>query len=169
MCYVNYEEATNFCREFTRTERDARRLPAEWEYCLPTEAQWEYACRAGTTSAYSFGQDASLLIEYAWFGESRQATSHPVGQKKPNPWGLQDVHGNVYEWCADHFASELEGGEDPRGPITPKFPEIPSRVMRGGYWGDGPDGVRSADRSAMKPNYGFDFLGFRVALIQVSR
>jgi formylglycine-generating enzyme required for sulfatase activity len=116
MAFVDHNEAREFCRRFTEAERQAGRLPAGWEYRLPTEAEWEYACRAGTTTRYSFGDDESRLVGYAWFDGNSEHSSHPVGQKDPNRWGLHDMHGNVWEWCSDWYVGELMGGTDPRGP-----------------------------------------------------
>jgi formylglycine-generating enzyme required for sulfatase activity len=105
-------------------------LPNGWEYRLPTEAQWEYACRAGTTTTYCFGDDPKQLGDYAWYKDNAEARTHAVGQKKANAWGLHDMHGNVWEWCRDAYQGKLPGGEDP---------EVRAgsyRVFRGGSWGD---------------------------------
>jgi formylglycine-generating enzyme required for sulfatase activity len=118
--WVDYNDAGKFCKTVTAEERRAGRLPADEEYVLPTEAQWEYAARAGTTTAYSFGDRESELGQYAWFRnnteDAHQAYAHPVAKKKPNPWGLYDVHGNVAEWCRDFYAEAISGGVDPVGP-----------------------------------------------------
>jgi formylglycine-generating enzyme required for sulfatase activity len=113
--YVSHDEAIAFCQRFTDAEHRAGRLPAGWEYRLPTEAQWEYACRAGTATPYCFGGDESRLGAYAWFGGNSGGSSQPVGQRAANRWGLHDMHGNVWEWCADWYAERLLGGDDPRG------------------------------------------------------
>src|SRR5262249_51063749 len=98
---VSWTNAVEFCRALTEQEHKAGRLPAGWEYCLPTEAQWEYACRAGTQTLYSFGDDESRLGDFAWYINNCQNRTHEVGQKLPNAWGLHDMHGNVWEWCCD--------------------------------------------------------------------
>ena len=110
--YVSWHDAVEFCRKLSEKEG--------LEYRLPTEAEWEYACRAGTTTAYSFGDDASELGEYAWYRENArnvgQKYAHTVGQKKPNPWGLYDMHGNVWEWCSDWYGDYPSGSvTDPQG------------------------------------------------------
>jgi formylglycine-generating enzyme required for sulfatase activity len=117
-------------------------------YRLPTEAEWEYACRAGTKTAYSFGDDAAKLGDYAWYYDNSNETSHPVGKKKPNPWGLYDMHGNVSEWCADQYLAdfyEKQAGKLTKEPFAvPKLVE--PCVVRGGSWDDDPEHLRSAVR-----------------------
>ena len=136
------------------------------KFVLPTEAQWEYACRAGSTTRYCFGDDEDRLGEYAWYDENSGGKTHPVGEKKPNAWGLYDMHGNVWEWCADWY----DGGyyakspaDDPTGPATGS-----DRVIRGGGW-DGPAGnCRSAyRRQPARP--GLDDLGFRVSRVPADK
>ena len=119
-------------------------------YRLPTEAEWEYACRAGTTSAYSFGDDVSRLNEYAWFWEGEPIGPQVVGQKKPNPWGLYDMHGNVAEWCLDQYSAEFyQRFQDQvvTGPLAVPRTMYPN-VVRGGSWDDGPGRLRSAARGS---------------------
>ena len=103
--YVSWDDATEFCKKLTQRESTGE------EYRLPTEAEWEYACRAGTTTAYSFGDDEKQLGEYAWFNGNAldvdEKYAHAVGLKKPNPWGLHDMHGNVAEWCSDWYDEKL--------------------------------------------------------------
>ena len=134
---------------------------------MPTEAQREYACRAGTTTAYSFGDDAGKLGEYAWCGSSNGNQplyyAHPVGRKKRNPWGLYDMQGNVWEWCLDAYDLKLPGG------IDPFVGTGEDRVFRGAIWGEPAMYYRSARRQVFRPS-GFDSrLGFRVALVPSSQ
>src|SRR5262245_60867667 len=100
---VTWDEANEFCRQLTHLERTGGKLPPRNEYRLPTEAEWEYACRAGSTSRFSYGDDPGYgkLQQYAWYLDNSGHRTHPVGEKKPNPWGLHDIHGNVWEWCSD--------------------------------------------------------------------
>jgi len=118
-------------------------------YRLPTEAEWEYACRAGTTTAYSFGDDPSKLGDFAWFDKNSDFKYQKVGRKKPNPWGLYDMHGNVAEWCLDQYElnySRFAGGTatDPWVKATKPYPQ----VVRGGSWDEPPESLRSAARRA---------------------
>ena len=170
--YVSWHDATEFCKKLTDLERKAGKLNANEEYRLPTEAEWEYACRAGTTTVFSFGDDAKQLGEYGWFGgnTARELYAHKVGLKKPNSWGLHDMHGNVWEWCSDWYGNTLLGGTDPVAPregIVPK-PHPNYRVLRGGCWRVFPVGCRSANRYHIDRSFRNFDLGFRVARSQLA-
>jgi formylglycine-generating enzyme required for sulfatase activity len=171
---VSWDDATEFCRKLTVGERQAGRLPDEWEYTLPTEAQWEYACRARTVTRFSFGDDASKIGEYEWFFKNTfkagENYPHQVGQKKPNPWGLYDMHGNVWEWCRDVNFWKRPGGRDPEVKVNPdQKSKVPARVQRGGWWQLGPEYCRSGFRTSTPQNVAQDWYGFRVALCSVPR
>jgi len=131
-------------------------------FALPTEAQWEYACRAGTTTTFSFGDDESKLDEYAWFASNSELKTHPVGQKKPNPWGLYDMHGNVFEWCADWYSESYTSGDvtDPTGATSGD-----RRTIRGGAWLYVSDNLRSSDRGFSPPEYRVNEYGLRCAML----
>jgi formylglycine-generating enzyme required for sulfatase activity len=145
-----------FCRRLSEQERAAGHLPPGYDFTLPTEAQWEYACRAGTTGA-RYGS----LDDIAWNNSKGRDSTHPVGQKQPNAFGLYDMLGNVWEWCSDWWADRLPGGNvtDPVGPDSGSY-----RVARGGGWRDDPANCRSAYRFWFSPTFRFHHLGFRVAL-----
>ena len=133
---------------------------AEGSYRLPIEVQWEYACRAGSTGVWCFGDTEVELDDYGWYQENSEKKTHPVGEKKANAWGLYDVHGNVFEWCADWFDKDYykaSPGSDPTGPSSGSV-----RVRRGGSWYDNAKWCRSADRSRWDRGYRPDDLGFRV-------
>jgi len=154
---VSWEDAVEFCKKLSDLpeEKAAGRV-----YRLPTEAQWEYACRAGSKSAYSFGESSKSLGDYAWFDENSNDQAHPVGQKKANSWGLCDMQGNVFEWCGDWFNEYPKGAvSDPTGPKGGSF-----RVHRGGSCIDVAAGCRSAFRGGNGPTYRGINVGFRVAL-----
>ena len=161
--YVSWDDVTKFCQKLTEIERKSGKLKADEEYRLPTEAEWEYASRAGTETAYSFGDDEKQLGEYAWFDSNTagEQYTHKVGLKKPNPWGLHDMHGNVAEWCSDWYDGKLIGGTDP---VVPEWGSF--RVFRGGGWWSRPSGCRSAYRSYFRPSFRIEGLSFRVARSQ---
>jgi len=152
---VNWADAVEFCRKLSA-------MPAEktagYEYRLPTEAEWEYACRSGTTTAYGFGDDASGLGDYGWFRGNSDSSTHPVGEKKPNAWDLYDMHGNVWEWCQDWYGDYPSGSAtDPTGATSGSL-----RVFRGGCWYFNARYCRSAYRTGGTPVYRNFILGFRV-------
>jgi formylglycine-generating enzyme required for sulfatase activity len=166
---VNFAEAEAFCRQLTALGRRSGVLPNDWEFRLPTEAQWEYACRAGTTTATAFGD--RLSSKQANFqgkpyngGEPGPSLNRatPVGSYPANAWGLHDMHGNVFEWCRDWYHSKLPGGVDPDLSDRPAT----SRVRRGGCWADDGWPCRSAFRLRFEPERRYDHIGFRVALVQ---
>ena len=155
--YVDWKGATEFCHRLAAAAEKSGALPAG-EIALPTEACWEYACRADTTTAYSFGNDPMKLGGYAWFDDntSDERYAHEVGQKKPNPWGLLDMHGNVWEWCQDGNEEKLPGGRDP------VVSSGSSRVLRGGSWRSGAIDARCSYRNGRGPAGHDDDIGFRV-------
>ena len=155
---VTWDEAVAFCEALSAlpAERQAGRV-----YRLPTEAEWEYACRAGTTTAYSFGDDESLLGDFAWFGANAGGSTHPVGQKKPNGWGLYDMQGNVWEWCSDRYGDyAAAAATDPQG--SP--PKGSNRVLRGGGWATPVRNCRSSHRHSYDSANRTHSFGFRLAL-----
>jgi formylglycine-generating enzyme required for sulfatase activity len=174
---VNFAEAEGFCRRLTTSARASGGLPPDWEIRLPTEAQWEYACRAGTTTATAFGD--SLGSRQANFqgkpynggepGPSLKRTA-PVGAYPPNAWGLHDTHGNVFEWCRDWAHDRLPGGVDPdlhaaASTAGRNRDGTRSRVRRGGCWADDGWPCRSAFRARFEPERRADHIGFRVVAV----
>jgi formylglycine-generating enzyme required for sulfatase activity len=166
---VNWTEAVAFCTQLTTQEQAAGRLPAGWAYVLPTESQWEYASRAGTTTAYSWGATiTSSNANYNWDGGANDGNdfkqTRDVGQYAANPWGFFDMHGNVWEWTADRYQAAYPTGNpviDPTGPASGSF-----RVRRGGSWNDDGPTLRSARRTVLPPSNRATILGFRVGFQQ---
>ena len=149
---VSWEDALEFCKKLN----DVEQLPNGYHYALPTEAQWEYACRAGEKGPYS-GDD---LDELGWYDGNSEKKTHEVGQKKPNSWGLHDMHGNVWEWCADWYDDTLQGGVNPTGPSSGHY-----RVNRGGAWNYFASDCRAANRFWSGPGNRFNELSFRPAIV----
>ncbi|MCP4702949.1 MAG: SUMF1/EgtB/PvdO family nonheme iron enzyme [Gammaproteobacteria bacterium] len=150
---VSWDDAAAYCEWLSEQTKQA--------YRLLTEAEWEYACRAGSETAYCFGDDENLLAEYAWYGgDGKKGSTHPVGEKKPNAFGLYDMHGNVWEWVRDWYGKYSKDVQtDPSDPETGT-----GRVFRGGGWGDSPRYVRSAVRGRNAPDSrGYYDVGFRLA------
>ena len=153
---VSWDQAERFCRKLSKIKGGS--------YRLPTEAEWEYACRAGSQDRFYFGDDLtySQIEQYAWYSENSDSATHLVGEKKPNSFGLYDMHGNVWEWCGDWYAADYYRHSitvDPHGPYNGK-----SRVFRGGGWFHRARYCRSASRSSCEPVYIRNYVGFRIVL-----
>jgi formylglycine-generating enzyme required for sulfatase activity len=151
---VSWDDAQEFLRRLSEKEGKA--------YRLPTEAEWEYAARAGTTTAYCFGDDVSLLREYGWYTENSGGRTRAVGQLEANAWGLHDMHGNVWEWVQDRYAADYyqqSGIIDPKGPEEGEY-----RVLRGGSWGIVAGSLRVSTRHWLDPGHRSVFIGFRCAV-----
>ena len=156
---VSWNDAVSFCKKLTEIERKACRLPAGFEYVLPTEAQWEYACRAGTTGKY-----AGNLDSMAWYSENSGSKTHPAGTKTANAWGLYDMHGNVWEWCLDDWHGSYDGA--PSNGSRWGDGSGSYRVNRGGSWYDSSSLCRSANRGRNSPDYADNGLGFRPLVLE---
>jgi formylglycine-generating enzyme required for sulfatase activity len=163
---VSWDDAQEFCKAVAHFARLREGDPGQQQfgkmlYRLPTEAEWEFACRAGTTTTYYTGDAEADLGRAAWYSANSGGKTHPVGQKEPNAFGLFDMHGNVWEWCQDYWQDqyEPEAAVDPQGP-----PQGQRRVLRGGCWFYGPADCRSARRLGYCPGYRYPLYGFRVVV-----
>ena len=145
---VSWEDAVGFCKKLSAMEGRT--------YRLPTEAEWEYVCRAGSTGAFCFGDADKELADHGWYDENGRGTTHPVGERRPNAWGVYDMHGNVWEWCQDGYRPYDE--ERQKAPVGTR------RVLRGGCWRDGSRACRSANRYKNRPASRSSRGGFRVVL-----
>ena len=156
MVDLTWNDADKFCDWLSEKEQKT--------YGLPTEAQWEYACRAGTKTAYSFGDDSKMLGDFAWYRGNSDSHTHPVGGKKPNPWGLYDMQGNVRQWCVDSYAPEFYQHSTNKDPQCSLPGSLASHVLRGGSWNDDPDPCRAAFRSASARGFDNGNCGLRVCI-----
>jgi formylglycine-generating enzyme required for sulfatase activity len=154
---VSWDDAVRFCEELSELPEESK---IGRTYRLPTEAEWEYACRAGSKTAYRFGDSPNLINDFSWYARNSSNQTHPVGQKKSNAWGLYDMHGNVMEWCADF------NGDYPQRPVTnPRGPKEGSeRIYRGGAWLGAAEQCRSACRNSFTPESGGNSVGLRIAI-----
>lgn len=150
---VSWDKVQEFIKKLNETEGTDK-------YRLPSEAEWEYACRAGTTTRYSFGDLESELGKYAWYDDNSDGETHPVGQKKPNPWGLYDMHGNVWEWVQDMWQYDYDGA--PTDGSARESGDGADRVDRGGSWSGTAGYCRSAFRVSYDPSSSRSSLGFRL-------
>jgi formylglycine-generating enzyme required for sulfatase activity len=164
---VSWDEANDFCAKVTRLLRKRKLLKPAEVIRLPTEGEWEYACRTGTTTLYSFGDRAADLGASAWFKGNSKGEDPPVGKKKPNPWGLYDMHGYVWEWCADHWHPNHRGAS-PAGLARVKKGEK-GRVIRGGSWTDPAESCRCAYRDHRPATFRGDAVGFRCVRAEVPK
>ncbi len=174
--WINFHEAETFCSELTRALQPLWRAARRLGVRLPTEAQWEYACRAGTITATSFG-DTLGLHQANFGGESvdrsarARGRGRKVGSYPANPWGLHDMHGNVWEWCRDYYHARLPGGSDPdlcESKGVPNRDGTYSRVRRGGAWIEEGWACRSACRLRYEPHRRSDHIGFRIVAVERS-
>jgi formylglycine-generating enzyme required for sulfatase activity len=156
---VSHEDAAEFLKRLNAMEKTHT-------YRLPTEAEWEYAARAGSKSTYSFGPETRRLADYAWYQKNSGDKTHPVGQLAPNDWGLCDVHGHVHEWCADWYQRDYYAVSPARHPAGPR--KGVARVLRGGDWGSEAWYCRCAIRSLSSPQRRSPRVGFRVVKGQVA-
>ena len=155
---VSWEDSMEFCRRLSAMPGE---LGAGRVYRLPTEAEWEYACRGGLATEYGFGDDEKKLVEYAWFGDSKANSSAEVAKKAPNAFGLYDMHGNVWEWCSDFYGNYRNtAATDPTGPSTGD-----KRVLRGGSWNTTHALCKSARRSWSAAQVRSNDVGFRMVLV----
>jgi formylglycine-generating enzyme required for sulfatase activity len=160
---ISWEDAMAFCARLNELEKG--KLLGANSYRLPTEAEWEYACRAGSQWRFGFGDAYASLGNYAWFEDNSVGKTHPVGRKRANAWGLHDMHGNVWEWCWDAYDGQYYASspaDDPRGP---DFTGAQDRVVRGGSWSLNPGSCRAAKRYPGAPGDRDFNLGFRVARV----
>ena len=154
---VSWDDCQDFLKKLNALGKE------RGEFRLPTEAQWEYACRAGTKTRFCSGDADAGLADYAWFDANSGGTTHPVGTRKPNAWGLHDMHGNVWEWCADWWEQDYYAKspkDDPVGPATGS-----RRVLRGGSWDVSPGSCRSSTRRGDVPAFRLNSVGFRVVVV----
>jgi len=153
---VSWNDALGFCYKLAALTGRG--------YALPSEDQWHYACRAGSSTQYFFANSAAALGEYAWFWENSDAQTHAVGGKLPNPWGLYDIYGNVWEWCRDPFSINGPGPGTPALGISGQIP-AESRAVRGGAWSSRAGDCSTSHRVGYRPDFRELYIGFRVVVL----
>ncbi|HEY9190602.1 MAG TPA: formylglycine-generating enzyme family protein [Sulfurovum sp.] len=151
---VRFHDAKAYCE--WKSQREGK------TFRLPTEAEWEYACRAGSTGNYCFGNDETLLGDHAWYKENSEGVTHNVGMKKPNAWGLYDMHGNVWEWCLDWYSETY--AHTPTDGTAYNVPNEKGRVLRGGSWNGSAENSRCSSRINLGSGGRNYFVGFRVVM-----
>ena len=156
---TTWHDANAFCEKATELLRAAKLIDAKAKIRLPTEAEWEFACRAGTTTAWSFGDDLATLTDYGWYNANSKGHDPPVGLKKANPWGLYDMHGYNWEWVQDDYAPDYKNGPKDGKPFVGAAGS--DKVIRGGAWNAPAEASRSAHRHHAKADHKDDTLGFR--------
>ncbi len=164
---VSWNEAVLFCSKITLELKNRRLLAFDKVVRLSSEAEWEYACRAGTTGKYSFGDKEADLGIYGWFTGNAKGNDPPVGAKKPNPWGFYDMHGYVWEWCFDTWHEDYK--DAPINGKARKDFQVKERVLRGGAWTEAADKCRSAYRFFAPPDTRTPAIGFRCVLSNQER
>lgn len=162
---ITWQEAVDFCRTATKLLRERKLIGGDEEIRLPSEAEWEYACRAGTTTAFSWGGSFDDIDPYCWYRGNSKGYDPPVGKKEPNPWGLYDMHGYNWEWVADAWAEDLKKHPTDGSALTGGKAE--ARVIRGGSWADPADWARSAFRRGHPAASKNDTIGFRCVKAKV--
>ena len=160
---LSFDEAQEFCRRATKLMRGAKLIDPTQLIRLPTEAEWEYVARAGTRTTYSFGDDAQELGQYGWFTGNAKGNDPPVGAKEPNGWGLYDIHGYLWEWCADDWHDNYEGAPVD-GTARKSVGKEDRRVLRGGSWKDPAEQLTSSYRRAAPRDLRDDAVGLRCVL-----
>jgi formylglycine-generating enzyme required for sulfatase activity len=163
---VSWDDATAFCEELNRkhlSQAPEALRQAGYKFRLPTEAQWEYACRAGTGTAYYFGDDAAKLSDYAWYEDNSSGRTHEVGTRQRNGFGLYDMHGNVWQWCEDYYDPNYYSSSPIKDPFSGQKGAEALRVLRGGSWVCSAGGCRAASRGLVGPAVRYHNYGFRVA------
>jgi formylglycine-generating enzyme required for sulfatase activity len=155
--HISWADAVDFCGRMSKLPEEKA---AGRAYRLPTEQEWEYACRAGSSTVFGFGDDPRELVDFGWFADNSNDQTQPVGKKRPNAWGFYDMHGNVFEWCQNwYIACPASAATAPSRLSTASF-----RMLRGGCWVSAAEYCRSAYRHASQQSDRFSFTGFRVAL-----
>ena len=170
--FLTFQEANDFCKKITALLRSAKLIDGSQEVRLPTEAEWEYVARAGTTTMYSFGDDVSLLDAHAWSTQNAAGNDPPVGALQPNPWGLYDVHGYLWEWCTQSTRTSDDSGSSTTQQGTPNKRNVdskakPKQVLRGGSWKDAAEKLTSSYRFLAPADSRDDAVGLRCVLANV--